>query len=143
VTGQREGPSSGDAAAEPLRVDKWLWCARFFRTRSLAAAAVAGGKVHVNGSRVKPSRPVHPGDTLEITLGADAVTVTVRSLPARRGPATEARQSYEETVDSVARRERHREQRRLAAMAAPQTPGRPDKRTRRELLRFHRNQDGS
>jgi ribosome-associated heat shock protein Hsp15 len=125
---------------EPLRVDKWLWCARFFRTRSLAAGAVTGGKVHVNGQRVKPSRGVRPGDVLEVTVGFEVVTIQVTAIPARRGPAAAARLCYEETPESVARRERHREQRRLAAMAAPQTPGRPDKRTRRELLRFHRRQ---
>ena len=123
-----------------LRVDKWLWCARFFKTRSLAAAAVSGGKVHVNRERVKPSRLVRPGDVLEITVGFDAVTVEVLAIPGRRGPATEARLCYRETDASIARRERIREQRRLAALAAPQTDGRPDKRTRRELLRFHRKQ---
>ena len=123
-----------------LRVDKWLWCARFFKTRSLASAAVGGGKVHVNGERVKPSRTVRPGDVLEITTGFDARTVEVLSIPARRGPATEARLCYRESEASLARRERMREQRRLAALAAPQTEGRPDKRTRRELLRFHRSQ---
>jgi ribosome-associated heat shock protein Hsp15 len=126
--------------AVPLRVDKWLWCARFFKTRSLAADAVAGGKVHVNRERVKPSRTVRPGDLLEITVGFDVVAVEVRSIPVRRGPAPEARQCYLETEASVARRERMREQRRLASMAAPQTEGRPDKRTRRELLRFQREQ---
>jgi ribosome-associated heat shock protein Hsp15 len=124
----------------PLRVDKWLWCARFFKTRSLAADAVAGGKVHVNRERVKPSRTIRPGDLLEITVGFDVVAVEVRSIPVRRGPAPEARQCYLETEASIARRERMREQRRLASMAAPQTEGRPDKRTRRELLRFQREQ---
>jgi len=128
----------GDGAR--LRVDKWLWCARFFKTRSLAAEAVAGGKVHVNRERVKPSRVIAPGDVLDITVGYDAVTVEVRSIPKRRGPAAEARQCYEESAASVARRERLREQRRLAAMAAPQTEGRPDKHTRRALLRFQRGQ---
>ena len=126
-----DGPADGT-----LRIDKWLWCARFFRTRSLAAEAVGGGKVHVNGQRVKPSRCVRPGDVLEVTLGFEVATVTVRAIPARRGPATEARLCYEEAPESVARRERSREQRRLAAMAVPQTQGRPDKHTRRELLKL-------
>lgn len=121
-----------------LRVDKWLWCARFFKTRSLATQAVGGGKVHVNGGRVKPSHAVRPGDRLEVTVGYDVLTVEVRSIPVRRGPAPEARLCYEETPESVARRERSQEQRRLAAMAAPQTEGKPDKHTRRQLLRFHR-----
>ena len=124
-----------------LRLDKWLWAARFFRTRSLATTAVSGGKVHVNGERAKPSRPVRAGDQLEISAGFDAVTVTVLGIPARRGPAPEARGYYEETPGSVARRERMREQRRLASMAAPQTPGKPDKKTRRALLRFHRERE--
>lgn len=123
-----------------LRLDKWLWHTRFFRTRSLATTAVSGGRVHVNGERAKPSRPIHAGDQLEISVGLDAITITVLGLPARRGPAPEARTYYEESPGSVARRERSREQRRLASMAAPQTPGKPDKKTRRALLRFHREQ---
>lgn len=130
-------------AGEALRIDKWLWCARFFKSRSLAAEAVAGGKVHLNAQRVKPSRTVMAGDVLEITLGVEVATVKVTAIPVRRGPAAEARLCYEETPESAARRERYREQRRLAAMAAPQTDGRPDKRTRRELLRFHRRQGES
>lgn len=133
---------AGPAVAE-LRIDKWLWCARFFKSRSLAAEAVAGGKVHLNAQRVKPARAVQAGDVLEITLGIEVATVKVTAIPMRRGPAAEARLCYEETPESLARRERYREQRRLAAMAAPQTDGRPDKRTRRELLRFHRRQGES
>jgi ribosome-associated heat shock protein Hsp15 len=129
---------SHPGAPAELRVDKWLWFARFFKSRSLAAEAVGGGKVHVNRQRVKPSRTVRAGDLLEVTVGYEVHTVEVRSLPSRRGPASEARLCYEETPDSVARRERSREQRRLAAMAAPQTQGRPDKHTRRELLKFQR-----
>ena len=131
--------SQPEGVAE-LRADKWLWCARFFKSRSLAAEAVAGGKVHVNGQRVKPSRPVRTGDLLEITVGHEVHTVEVRAIPARRGPATEARLCYEETAESQARRERSREQRRLAALAAPQTQERPDKHTRRELQKFRRGQ---
>lgn len=128
-----------EEGADELRIDKWLWCARFFKSRSLASEAVAGGKVHVNGQRVKPSRTVRAGDMLEVTVGYDVHTVEVRAIPARRGPSAEARLCYEETAESIARRERSREQRRLAAMAAPQTQGRPDKHTRRELLRFQRS----
>ncbi len=133
----KDGRQSDDGR---LRLDKWLWHARFFRTRSLATAAVSGGKVHVNGERAKPARGVRVGDQLEITAGFDALTVTVLAIPVRRGPAPEAHRCYEETTGSAARRERMREQRRLASMAAPQTPGRPDKQTRRALLRFHRGQ---
>ena len=133
--------SAAEGATRPaLRVDKWLWCARFFKTRSGAAEAVSGGKVHVNGQRVKPSRAVKAGDMLDVTLGVEVATIKVLAIPGRRGPAAEARLCYEETPESHARRERSREQRRLAALDAPRTDGRPDKRTRRELLRFHRRQ---
>ncbi len=121
-----------------LRVDKWLWCARFFKTRSAAAAAVSGGKVHLNRERVKPAHAVRIGDILDVTVGHDVVTVTVQAIPVRRGPAPEARSCYEESPASVERRARVREQRRLAAMAAPQTVGRPDKHTRRALLKLQR-----
>lgn len=124
-----------------LRIDKWLWCARFFKTRSLATDAVGGGRVHVNGVRVKPARSVRPGDVLEVTLGSETVTVKVLTIPSRRGPATEARLAYEETPESVARRERSREQRRATRLAAPPTPGRPDKHTRRQLLELFRRRD--
>ena len=121
-----------------LRIDRWLWCARFFKTRSLATDAVGGGKVHVNGVRAKPARAVRPGDVLEVTLGTETVTVKVLTIPSRRGPAPEARLAYEETPESVARRERSREQRRVARFTAPPTPGRPDKHTRRQLLELLR-----
>ena len=123
-----------------LRIDKWLWCARFYRSRALAAEAVTGGKVHVNGERVKASRSLIVGDTLSITQGPIAREVIVRSLPERRGPATEAQRTYEETPESVTRRERLREQHALAAAAAPRPPSRPDKRERRLLHRLHRRQ---
>ena len=97
---------SREEGVAELRADKWLWCARFFKSRSLAAEAVAGGKVHVNGQRVKPSRPVRAGDLLEITVGYEVHTVEVRAIPARRGPAPEARLCYEETAESQARRSR-------------------------------------
>lgn len=142
--GRRGG---GDEAAEddgdgldPQRVDKWLWCARFYKSRSQAADAVSGGRVHLNGQRVKPSHKVKPGDRVSLSLGMREVEVTVRGLLARRGPATEARTAYEETPDSLARGERQAEQRRLAALA-PRPLGRPDKHERRELRRLHRGDD--
>ena len=123
-----------------LRLDRWLWCARFFKSRSAAAAAVSGGLVHVNGERVKPARPVREGDRLEITLDHASVEVVVTGIPERRGPATEARRHYEETPASVERRERERERRRLDALSTPQFDGKPDKRQRRVLARFERRQ---
>ena len=115
------------------RIDRWLWCARFHRSRSLAAAAVKGGKVHVNGECAKPARDIAVGDRLDITLGSDACTVIVLSLPARRGPATEARSCYEETTDSVLRRAVARERRQLERRSDTAPPGRPDKRGRRAI----------
>ncbi|HEV2813416.1 MAG TPA: S4 domain-containing protein [Solirubrobacteraceae bacterium] len=118
-----------------MRVDKWLWVARLMKTRSAAAEAVGGGKVHVNGRAVKPSREVAPGDELEITREAVRQTVVVKGLAPRRGPAAEAALLYEETPESVRARERHAEQRRLAAQTQPDFGGRPTKRDRRRFDR--------
>jgi ribosome-associated heat shock protein Hsp15 len=123
-----------------VRIDKWLWCARFYKSRAQATTAVTGGKVHVNGDRVKPSRALAVGDTLEITLGPLSREVVVRGLPERRGPAAEAQRAYEETPESVARGAYLRQQHALAAAAAPRPASRPDKRQRRLLQRLHRRQ---
>ncbi len=96
-------------AAASLRVDKWLWCARFYKTRSIAQDAVEGGHVQVNGERVKAARPVKVGDRLRITRERERFEVEVTGIPARRGPATEARQFYLETPDSEAARAAARE----------------------------------
>jgi ribosome-associated heat shock protein Hsp15 len=133
-----EGGERG--GADRLRVDRWLWCARFFKSRSAAATAVSGGLVHVNGERVKPARAVREGDRLEITLDHASVEAIVKGIPERRGPAAEARQYYEETAASIERRERSREQRRFDALSTPQSHGKPDKRERRELARLARRQ---
>lgn len=123
---------------ESLRIDKWLWAARFFKTRSLAAEAVTGGKVHVGGQRVKPARTVRVGDELRIRRGASEVTVHVRALSARRGPAKVAQSLYDETEASVAARQALAEQRRLADLATPSSPAKPSKRARRQIVRFTR-----
>lgn len=130
-----------DDSEEPSRIDKWLWHARFFKTRSLASAAVNGGKVKLDGERVKAAHKVRIGQMLSITLGEHAVEVKVLALPARRGPASEAQAAYAETAASAERNARHREQRRLAAMARPQPDHRPDKRERRQLEKWRRQQD--
>ena len=115
-----------------LRIDKWLWCARFFRSRSLAQEAVEGGHVQVNGERVKASRQVRTGDMLRITRERERYEVEVTGIPARRGPAAEARAHYRETPESEAARAHARE---LDRLSAPVSGGRPDKRERRDLLR--------
>jgi len=99
---------------ERVRVDKWLWAARFFKTRGLASEAIQGGRVHVGGVRAKPAKEVRVGDTLEITIGQAAWTVVVRRLSDRRGPAVEAALLYEETPESRERRERLAAERRAA-----------------------------
>jgi ribosome-associated heat shock protein Hsp15 len=112
-----------------MRVDRWLWTARFFKTRSLAAGAVTGGRVHVNGSAVKPSREVGPGDRLEISIGSVRRTVIVRGAAERRVSAAIALELYEETDESIAERERQAEMGRLAG--TKNLGGRPTKRDRR------------
>jgi ribosome-associated heat shock protein Hsp15 len=116
-----------------VRLDKWLWAARLTKTRALAAEAVKGGRVEVNGARVKPSREVRPGDEIQVTNGPYRRTVIVQALAERRGPAREAAQLYEETPASIAAREQVAAERRLAATPAPQPGGRPTKRDRRRL----------
>ena len=112
-----------------IRIDRWLWTARLFKTRSQAADAVRGGRVHVNGAAAKPSREVDAGDVLEITLGRVRRTVIVRGAAERRVSAPEAATLYEETPESIAERERQAELRRLGAPL--DLAGRPTKRDRR------------
>jgi ribosome-associated heat shock protein Hsp15 len=128
------------AGAEALRVDRWLWCARFYKSRSQAAEAVAGGRVHVNGNRVKPSRSLRVGDRLVLSLHGRDVELDVLAIPARRGPAPEARACYAETPDSLERGVHWRENQRLAALATPRPDERPDKKSRRELIELARKQ---
>ena len=119
--------------AAPVRIDRWLWAARLAKTRALAADAVKGGRVHVNGHAVKPSRELKPGDRVEVTTGPVPVTVDVRATSARRVPAAQAAELYAETAESRERRERHAEQRRLAGPDPLAHGPRPTKRDRRRL----------
>lgn len=119
---------------ESVRLDKWLWAARFFKTRSLAAEAVNGGKVHVNGNRAKPAYAVKPGEEVRIRRGTFETTVVVQEVAERRGPAPEAQQLYQETEASRERRQRHRDE--IRAQASPILSGRPDKRARRQSRRM-------
>ncbi|UCV30361.1 RNA-binding S4 domain-containing protein [Ferribacterium limneticum] len=119
-----------------MRVDKWLWAARFFKTRSLASDAVSGGKVKINRATIKPAREIKIGDQLEIANSETRWEVTVKALSDKRGPAPEARMLYEETPESIAAREAERESRQFVQDPAADTHGRPTKRDRRQLGRF-------
>jgi len=121
------------------RLDKWLWAARFFKTRGLATDAATGGKVQVNGGRAKPARPIRIGDEVIVRRGPSTLTVTVRALSDRRGPASEAVLLYEETESSRAAREEARKA-RAEALPAPKIDygGRPTKRDRRASIRSRR-----
>ena len=121
-----------------VRIDKWLWAARFFKTRAIANKAVRGGKVHRNGERVKPAHPVRIGDILQIQQGYDKKTIRILQLSERRGPATEAVQLYRETEESLRRREENANQRRLMKNKHRTTGGKPSKRERRHIIRFIR-----
>jgi ribosome-associated heat shock protein Hsp15 len=125
-----------DPAGARLRIDKWLWAARFFKTRTLAAEAVDGGKVHLNGNRAKPAKEIRAGDRIELTIGEYRWEIFVRAVAARRGPAPEARLLYEETESSRTARERQAEERRLRGPAPEGIRGRPTKRDRRQIIRF-------
>ena len=129
-------------SSDRVRVDKWLWAARFFKTRSLATEAVQGGRVHVDGARVKPARDVRLGESVAVTIGEVTTTVVVRALSDRRGPATQAALLYEETAESRQERERLREQRRLAPAPGADLPGRPAKRDRRRIEAMRARQRG-
>jgi ribosome-associated heat shock protein Hsp15 len=118
---------------ENIRIDRWLWAARFFKTRRAAADAVAGGHVHLNGARVKPSKDVRAGDMLEIATAGSRREVVVLGLAELRGPASVAATLYEETAESVARRERHALERRMARPLGADLGARPTKRDKRRL----------
>ncbi len=119
---------------EKQRIDKWLWAARFYKTRTLASEEISRGRVEVNGAEVKPAREIKPGDTVALRSQAGTRTVLVKGLAGQRGPAPVAQLLYEETAASVAAREKAAEQNRLAPEPAHSiTQGRPTKRGRRDL----------
>ena len=121
---------------DTVRVDKWLWAARFFKTRSLAAKKVGAGHVTLAGARIKPAKLVQVGDLLSIRIGYATYTVRVCALSERRGPASVARQLYEETAESVAKREQEAAERQLVKSMAVRPAKRPDKRDRRKIRQF-------
>lgn len=124
------------APLDRMRLDKWLWAARFYKTRSLATQAIEHGQVKLNGARVKPAREVKPGDRLEVQLGETGWNLTVRALSMQRGPAPAAQALYEEDPASHARRQQQASERKLAVNPAAAIKGRPTKRDRRLIHRF-------
>ncbi|MDX8411722.1 MAG: S4 domain-containing protein [Mariprofundaceae bacterium] len=122
------------------RIDKWLWAARFFKTRGLATDMVNGGHVQLNGKRIKASRAVQTGDELSIVRGQEQFIVTVIGLAEKRGSASVAQGLYQETGPSIATREEQRQLRRLKAASAPAPDQRPDKKARRQIIKFRRRE---
>ncbi len=121
-----------------VRLDKWLWAARFFKTRAIASHAISGGKVHLDGQRAKASRLVKIDDCYEISRGQDRLQIIVLKLAQRRASATIAQTLYQETQPSIERREREAELRKLAAMQRPVRDTRPSKQERRKIHQFTR-----
>jgi ribosome-associated heat shock protein Hsp15 len=121
-----------------MRLDKWLWAARFFKTRSLAQKAIAAGQVKLNGERIKPAHEAKAGDDLAVRAGEVEFIVRIKALSEKRGPAEAARKLYEETEASKAERERRSDLRRWGAEPSAQLKGRPTKRDRRRLERLLR-----
>jgi ribosome-associated heat shock protein Hsp15 len=130
-----------DITGGTVRIDKWLWAARFFKTRSLAAEAVAGGKVKVNGERVKAAKAVRVGDELSVHIGPYEYLISVRRLSDRRGPAPQAALLYEESAASKAARETLAARLATTRVLHPRGEGRPTKKARRELIRFKKGGD--
>src|SRR6266550_396098 len=126
---------------ESVRLDKWLWAARFFKTRAVSSTAVAGGKVQVNGSRAKPAKQVQVGDNLRVHVGPYEWIVTVRAVTERRGSPRDAQLLYDESPEGRAARERLAEAHRIAPAPTYQGKGRPTKKERRELQRFEEGED--
>ena len=125
---------------EALRIDRWLFFTRFYKTRSLAAAAVAGGHIKLNGERARPASRARIGDRIEIVREQLRWVIDVRAIPARRGPASEARACYEEDPASLSEREARVASLRADRLTMPRTRGRPDKHTRRKLRERNRRQ---
>lgn len=121
---------------DSVRLDKWLWAARFYKTRSLAREMVDGGKVHYNGQRTKPSKIVEIGAMLTLRQGSDQKTIQILTISEQRRPAAEAQLLYQETQESIAKREMVAQARKLNALTMPHPDRRPDKKERRNLIRF-------
>ncbi len=130
-------PAPDNEAPARQRIDKWLWAARFFKTRGLATEAIHAGHIRLNGSAVKPAREVRPGDTLDIATGNVRWAIVVRGVNEQRRPASEAQQLYEESAESKVRRETLKENFRLAPVPGSDLRGRPTKKARRQIRGFN------
>jgi ribosome-associated heat shock protein Hsp15 len=130
-----------DSPAADHRLDKWLWAARFFKTRGLASEAVKGGKVEINGQKAKPAKTVRVNDELRIKRGPYEYVVTVLKLSGQRGPASVAATLYQESEESTSRREALCQELKAQGWAAAQPPQRPEKRDRRRIIRFTRRHE--
>lgn len=128
--------SNQHSPTQPVRLDKWLWAARFFKTRGLARTTVQAGKVHYNGQRTKPAKMVELGAVIDVPRGYDRMTVTVTGLSEHRGNATKAAELYQETKASLAKREENAAARKANALYNPHPEQRPNSKQRRELIKF-------
>jgi ribosome-associated heat shock protein Hsp15 len=128
---------------DQVRIDKWLWAARMFKTRNAASGAVLGGRVHVNGERVKPSKVIRAGDTIEVTIRTVRRTLVVTEVAQRRGPASDALTMHAETPESLIARELHAAERRLSRPLGADRGARPTKQARRRLDALRRGQRGT
>lgn len=125
-----------DSTQERIRLDKWLWAARFFKTRSIATEAITGGKVHLNSQRAKPAKDVHIGDEIQVRKGAMEWTVVVQKLNIQRRSATDAQEMYQETAESIEKREQNKQEKQGDAGVRERGTGRPTKRERRDIYRL-------
>lgn len=125
-----------EKSSEEVRLDKWLWAARFYKTRAIAREMIEGGKVHYNGQRSKPGKVVELNAELTLRQGNDERTVVVADISAQRRPASEAQQLYRETDASIEKREKMAQARKINALTMPHPDRRPDKKERRDLMKF-------
>lgn len=130
-----------EKSTDGIRLDKWLWAARFYKTRAAAREMIEGGKVHYNGQRSKPSKLVEVAAELTLRQGNDERTVVIQALSDKRGPATEAQQLYRETEQSIEKREKVALARKMNALSMPHPDRRPDKKERRDLMKFKNSGD--
>lgn len=130
-----------EKSTDGVRLDKWLWAARFYKTRAAAREMIEGGKVHYNGQRSKPSKLVEVAAELTLRQGNDERTVVIQALSDKRGPATEAQQLYRETEQSIEKREKVALARKMNALSMPHPDRRPDKKERRDLMKFKNSGD--